>query len=114
MEKKDDPVRGALAYNIKSYRLALGWSQEKLGEQSNLATSMIASIETRVKFPSSQSLFRLSQALNVEVHELFQLPEGEHRATLSRLYDIETFRESLKSEMIEVMDQKFREYQKGR
>ena len=110
---ENDPVREAVASNIRSYRLALGWSQEKLAERSNLATSMIGSIETHVKFPSTRSLFRLSRALNVEVYELFKLPQGAHKASLERLYDIAALRESLKSDVIEVLNQKFMEYQKS-
>ena len=113
MKNEDDPVRRAVARNIRTYRLALGWSQEKLAEQSSLATSMIGSIETHAKFPSTRSLLRLSQALNVEVHELFKPPRGEHQNLLNKLYDIAALRESLKNEVIEIVNQKFTEYQKG-
>ena len=113
MKNEDDPVRRAVARNIRTYRLALGWSQEKLAEQSRLATSMIGSIETHAKFPSTRSLIRLSEALNVEVHELFKPPRGEHRNSLKKLYDIAALRESLKNEVIELVNQKFTEYQKS-
>lgn len=113
MKNEDDPVRRAVARNIRTYRLALGWSQEKLAEQSRLATSMIGSIETHAKFPSTRSLMRLSEALNVEVHELFKPPRGEHRNSLKKLYDIAALRESLKNEVIELVNQKFTEYQKS-
>ena len=113
MKNEDDPVRRDVARNIRTYRLALGWSQEKLAEQSSLATSMIGSIETHAKFPSTRSLLRLSQALDVEVHELFEPPRGEHRNSLNKLYDIAALRESLKNEVIEIVNQKFTEYQKG-
>ena len=113
MKNEDDPVRRAVARNIRTYRLALGWSQEKLAEQSRLATSMIGSIETHAKFPSTRSLLRLSEALNVEVHELFKPPRGEHRNSLKKLYDIAALRESLKNEVIELVNQKFTEYQKS-
>ena len=113
MKNEDDPVRRAVARNIRTYRRALGWSQEKLAEQSSLATSMIGSIETHAKFPSTRSLLRLSQALNVEVHDLFKPPRGEHQNSLNKLYDIAALRESLKNEVIEIVNQKFTEYQKG-
>ena len=113
MKNEDDPVRRDVARNIRTYRLALGWSQEKLAEQSSLATSMIGSIETHAKFPSTRSLLRLSQALNVEVHDLFKPPRGEHQNSLNKLYDIAALRESLKNEVIEIVNQKFAEYQKG-
>ena len=113
MKNEDDPVRRAVARNIRTYRLALGWSQEKLAEQSRLATSMIGSIETHAKFPSTRSLMRLSEALNVEVHELFKPSRGEHRNSLKKLYDIAALRESLKNEVIELVNQKFTEYQKS-
>lgn len=63
--------------------------------------------ETHAKFPSTRSLLRLSEALNVEVHELFKPPRGQHRNSLKKLYDIAALRESLKNEVIELVNQKF-------
>ena len=74
---------------------------------------MIGSIETHAKFPSTRSLPRFSQALDVEVHELFKPPRGEHQNSLNKLYDIAALRESFKNEVIEIVNQKFTEYQKG-
>ena len=45
--------------------------------------------------------------------KLFEPPRGEHRNSLNKLYDIAALRESLKNEVIEVLNQKFTEYQKG-
>ena len=80
--------------------------QSIVNEKSSLATSMIGSIETHAQFPTTRSLLRLSQALNV----VFKPPRGEHQNSLNKLYDIAVLRKSLKNEVIEIVNQKFTEY----
>ena len=64
-------IRELLATNLKSYRMARGWSQAKLAEKAGVSTQYIGMIETRVKFPSSDMLQKLARALRVDPAELF-------------------------------------------
>ena len=64
-------IREILAFNLKSYRAARGWSQARLAEKAGTSTQYIAMIETKIKFPSSEMLHKLAGALKIEPTELF-------------------------------------------
>ena len=64
-------IRELLASNIKSYRVARGWSQAKLAEKTGTSTQYIGMIETKIKFPSSNMLEKLALALRIDPAELF-------------------------------------------
>lgn len=102
-----DPVKELLANNIKKYRHAMGFSQERFAEMLGMGNSMLAAIETIDKFPSSKSLFRISQALNIEVYELF-LPEDQ--VQIKSLPEIGSFRDKLKEDLSNLVDSKFHDY----
>lgn len=104
---KKDPVKDLLATNLKKYRHALGLSQERFAEKLGMGHSMLAAIETQDKFPSSKSLYNISQALNVEVFELF-VPEDEKHS--KDLNDVGSLREQLKEDLSELIDSRFQDF----
>ena len=104
---KKDPVKDLLATNLKKYRYALGLSQEKFAEKLGMGHSMLAAIETMDKFPSSKSLYRISQALNIEVYELF-IPE--ETGYIKELSEIGSLRDKLKQDLEEVIDTRFNDF----
>ena len=64
------------AQNVKRIRLAKGYSQDELGEQSGLTRNYIGNIERRENSPSLQSMEAVADALGVSLLELLE-PSGK-------------------------------------
>ena len=64
-------LRKILSANIKERRKKLGISQEKLAEMANLSIQMVNSIEGHRAWVSDKTLISLSNALGIEVFQLF-------------------------------------------
>lgn len=57
---------------LQELRIDRGWSQKELAEISNVAKTTISSIESGKSVnPSVDIAFKLSQALNVHIEEIF-------------------------------------------
>jgi len=70
MEKKI-PIRNLLARNLRDHRRRCGFSQEKLAEKAGISTQYLSMIEIARKFPASDVLEKLADAMNIKVYELF-------------------------------------------
>jgi transcriptional regulator with XRE-family HTH domain len=70
MEEKV-PIRSILARNLREHRWKCGFSQEKLAEKTGISTQYLAMIEIARKFPASEVLERLAEAMDIKVYELF-------------------------------------------
>ena len=64
-------IREVLAANLKKYRQARGWSQAKLAEKAGTSTQYIGMLEIKGKFPSSEMVHKLADALCIDPTELF-------------------------------------------
>lgn len=104
-----DPIREILAANMKRYRQTLGYSQMHLAERADISTSLVASIETGTKFPSSATLSKLCSAFNLDVHQLF-LPEGHEDANLKRYLKHGELRQQLQDEISAIIDSRFEDF----
>jgi transcriptional regulator with XRE-family HTH domain len=60
-----------LSANIKASRKKLGISQEKLAEMTDLSVQMVNTIEGNQTWVSDKTLISLSNALGMEVFQLF-------------------------------------------
>jgi transcriptional regulator with XRE-family HTH domain len=89
-------IRELLASNLKSYRAARGWSQANLTEKTGNSTQYIGIIETKIKFPSSNMLQKLSLALRIDPAELFY-----------KEIDPETMRKNAQKAVIEDLGEAF-------
>lgn len=63
--------------NIRGFRQAKGWSQEKLGERSKLHYNYIGTVERGEKSISVDNLALIARALGVKITEFFI--EGAYR-----------------------------------
>jgi transcriptional regulator with XRE-family HTH domain len=70
-------IRQIVGDNIRGYRHAKGWSQEKLGVRAKLHYNYIGAVERGEKTISIDSLAQIAKALNVDVILLFK--EGSFR-----------------------------------
>jgi len=70
----ESDLRTILGSNVKKHRTIKGFSQAKLAEILDLSPNFISEIETGKRWLSSDTLVKLSEALNVEIYELL-LPQ---------------------------------------
>lgn len=61
----------ALGLSIKSARENKKWSQEELAEKADIHTSYIGQIERGLRYPSLKVLFRIADAMNLKISDLF-------------------------------------------
>ena len=66
-----------LKENIKAYRIAKKYTQEKLSELTGISTDYISEIERGKKLPSFKRFFKIAEALDVPAYK-FLLPQGEN------------------------------------
>jgi len=64
-------IKDVLATNLRNFRLAHGWSQAFLAEKSHVSPNYIGMLENKIKFPSPETIQKLSIALNIDPTELF-------------------------------------------
>ena len=69
-------IREVLAKNLKEIRQKRGWSQAKLAEVAGTSTHYIGMLETKAKFPSSEMVHNLANALRIDPTELFSKDIG--------------------------------------
>ena len=94
-------LRALLASNIKKRRKILGISQAVLAERVQTSTHYIAQIEQQNKFPSSEMLERIAEALEFDNWELFSA--GPYSAEA-----IQRFQEGLKADIEERLENLFK------
>jgi transcriptional regulator with XRE-family HTH domain len=64
--------------NVKMYRLAAGFSQERLAEISGLHRTYISAVECFRRSISLENIQRIADALGVETFKLFIRKEDNH------------------------------------
>lgn len=62
----------ALGKNIKKLREKKGWTQEELSERADIHISYIGQIERGLRYPSLKINFRIADALEVKIVDLFK------------------------------------------
>lgn len=70
-------IRQIVGDNIRGYRNAKGWSQEKLGVRAKLHYNYIGTVERGEKTISVDSLAMIAKALNIPIINFFR--EGSYR-----------------------------------
>ncbi len=80
-------IKDILARNLKYFRIQRQFSQAQLAEKANISVTFLSNIERGKMFPKVETLSRLTESLNVEVHELFQpdLVSEENKKIMNRL-----------------------------
>ena len=60
-----------LGSRIRSLRLSLGYSQEKLGEIAGLDRTYISGVERGVRNPSLKTIDKIAKALKIKTTDFF-------------------------------------------
>ena len=68
----EESVKTILSGNIRRLRLTKDLSQQELAEITNISVPFLSALERGEKFPSAESLGKLSEALEVPLSELFR------------------------------------------
>jgi transcriptional regulator with XRE-family HTH domain len=90
--EKTAPLREILAKNLRENRRRCGFSQEKLAEKAGISTQYLAMMEIARKFPASEVLERIAEAMNIKVYELFLIDHSPRE-------ELELLRQDIISEM---------------
>jgi transcriptional regulator with XRE-family HTH domain len=80
-------IKNTLGKTIKFLRFRKGLSQAGLAEKADISITFLSTIERGIKFPQPDILAKLSEALDVEVFELFKaevVPE-DNKELISQL-----------------------------
>ena len=70
--RKTDLVAKSLGKRVRALRTARGWSQERLAEEAGMHRTYMWGIEQGTRNPSLRHLSRLSDALGVPLHSIFE------------------------------------------
>jgi transcriptional regulator with XRE-family HTH domain len=73
---KEIEIRATLGKNIKKYRKQKQISQEKLAEVLDIATNFLSDVENGKKWVSPNTLSKITEALDVEVWQLFKTEQS--------------------------------------
>lgn len=65
-------IRHVLAKNLKSARLAAGWSQEEYADIAGIDRTYVSGVERAIRNPTILVLERLAKALTVSVADLLK------------------------------------------
>jgi len=85
-------IKEILANNIKENRRKKGLTQEKLAEKANMSLHYLAVLELARKFPSGEMLERIAEALEIEPHEFFIVPNSPQN-------ELELLRQEIKEDI---------------
>ena len=67
----EDKIYKSIGHQVKILRESKGLTQERLAEMSGLSLDYIGKIEVCINKPGLRALIKISNALDVELKELF-------------------------------------------
>ena len=87
----EEELQTRVIENIRALRKKRGLSQEKLADKADISRQMMNDIEGRRRWLTKRTLVKLSNALDVDVHELF-IPSASESENSKDIYEIITKR----------------------
>jgi transcriptional regulator with XRE-family HTH domain len=97
-------IREILSRNLKENRQKLGLTQSELAERAGISTNFVAMIELKHKFPTPETLDRLSTALDIKTYELFTTSASPDNILKKLHEDILVDMEKFHQEIIKDLD----------
>jgi len=92
-------LQNIFVQNLKKYRHECGLTQAELAEKVKVSTHHIGMIELSRNYPTLELVERISDALNIEIHELFVDPH-------SRNTELDQLRQEIKDDMKQLLDER--------
>lgn len=102
----EDELQTRVIQNIRALRKKAGLSQEKLADKADISRQMMNDIEGRRRWLTKKTLVKLSNALEVDVHELF-IPSAQENEKTKGIYD--TITQEVVSQVKEAVDKALKE-----
>ena len=87
-----------LSWNIKYYRKGK-YTQETLAEKIGVSSQNINNVEGMRRFPRTENLVKIADALGVEVYQLF-IPQNKTPIIIEETPETELLRQSLQKEIL--------------
>ena len=103
---KEKELKGILGKNIKYFRQNRQLSQAELAEKANISVTFLSNIERGNNYPQVGTLCNISNALSVNVWELFK---GE-RASDDQKAIIERINEDYNKHLKQALETVYRQY----
>lgn len=95
----EQELQETLSQNIKFYRKGK-FTQETLAEKIGVSSQNINNIEGKRRFPRTDTLVKIADALGVEVYQLF-VPQNVTPITIEENDENERIRSAIQKEVIE-------------
>jgi transcriptional regulator with XRE-family HTH domain len=80
-------IKDIFAKNLKYFRTHRQLSQSQLAEKASISVTFLSNIERGKMFPKVETLSRLTESLDIDVHELFKtdLVHEDYKKMMNRL-----------------------------
>jgi len=78
-------LKTLIGLRIKELRKKSGVSQEKLAERSEISVNHLSNIEQGKENPTLDTFLRISSALDVKLHDLFDFDHHQDRKELRKI-----------------------------
>lgn len=78
-KKQEDSRCIQLGQNVRKLREKKGWTQDELSEQADIHISYVGQIERGLRYPSLKILFKIADALEVKITDLFGGINGQKK-----------------------------------
>lgn len=95
----ENELKEIFSSNIKKYRKDK-FTQETLAEKIGVSSQNINDIEGKRRFPRTDTLVKIAEALNVEVYQLF-VPQGKSAVKIEETPENEKIRNEIKFRVLE-------------
>ena len=100
-------LRHILGRGIRFYRQQRQLSQAALAEKADISITFLSNMERGIKYPTSDTLSAIANALDVEVFELFRQDHSPDKNPA--LY--ERFKIDIKKNVLETLDAIYKAYE---
>ncbi len=90
-------LQKVFAGNIRKYRLLSNLTQMKLAETADISVGFLCDIENGKKWPTPETIVKLTAALNIEPYQLFMDDTGSNAADEVQIYRRDVSRQLKKS-----------------
>lgn len=95
----EEELKSVFSENIKKYRNGK-FTQESLAEKIGVSSQNINDIEGKRRFPRTDTLVKIAEALNVEVYQLF-IPQNQTPIKIEETPENEKIRIQMTDEIVE-------------
>lgn len=95
----EEELKSVFSENIKKYRNGR-FTQESLAERIGVSSQNINDIEGKRRFPRTDTLVKIAEALNVEVYQLF-IPQDKTPIKIENTPENEKMRIQMTTEIVE-------------